>query len=85
MLVKLMFTFTVGVVTKMAKRKEIEYPPIVRDYPSVTRKAWLKARNSNSRKYSIRAMCLLCCGGSGQEVQLCTQPDCPLYKFRITG
>jgi len=68
----------------MAK-KEIEYPPIVADYPSTTKKKWTQAMNSNSRKAAIRCMCLLCLGGSPKEVSACTQPDCPLYKFRITG
>lgn len=70
----------------MPRRKvEIEYPPIVEHYPAATKKAWLKAQNSNSRKNAIRAMCLLCCGGSAKEVSLCSSPDCPLYKFRING
>ena len=69
----------------MAKRKEIEFPDIVKNYPSMTRKAWQKSQVTNSRKNAIRTMCLLCCGGSATEVAECTQPACPLYKFRITG
>ena len=69
----------------MAKRKEIVYPDIVDGYPEQTKKTWLKAQNSNSRKTAIRAMCLLCLGGSAKEVATCTQPACPLYKYRITG
>ncbi len=69
----------------MGKHKQIEYPPTIRDYPSTTRKKWLQAKNSNSRKAAIRAMCLLCLGGSTKEVKDCTAPDCPLFKYRITG
>ena len=67
------------------KKLEYDYPPIVAGYPSTTRKKWLQAKNSNSRKAAIRAMCLLCLGGSPKEVSLCTSPDCPLFKYRITG
>ena len=69
----------------MAKRTPIVYPPTVADYPASTKKKWLEAKNSNSRKSAIRAMCLLCLGGSPKEVAACTAPDCPLFKYRITG
>lgn len=32
---------------------------------------------------AIRAKCLDCCGGSANEVRLCTAPNCPLYHFRF--
>ncbi len=69
----------------MAKKKEYDWPPTIEGYPSNTRKKWLQAKNSMSRKHAIRAMCLLCLGGSASEVKECTSPDCPLFKFRITG
>ena len=69
----------------MAKKKEYDWPETIAHYPSTTRKKWLQAKNSNSRKSAIRAMCLLCCGGSPGEVSNCSAPDCPLHKYRITG
>ena len=67
------------------KKTPTEFPRIVESYPSNTRKKWLQAKNSNSRKAAIRAMCLMCLGGSAKEVANCTADYCPLYKFRITG
>ena len=69
----------------MAKKKEYEYPETIAGYPSTTRKKWLQAQNTNSRKNAIRAMCLLCLGGSPKEVAECSSPTCQLFKYRITG
>jgi hypothetical protein len=70
----------------MAKSKR-EYPPSVAGYNPTTKSAWWNAKveNPKSRKKAIRAMCLLCLGGSTKEVKDCTMEECPLYKFRITG
>lgn len=58
----------------------------IKGYNTTTQNAFIKAQESNSRKNSIRAMCLLCVGGSVKEVKECTAQDtCPLWKFRITG
>lgn len=32
---------------------------------------------------AIRAFCIDCCGGSPNEVKLCTAPNCVLYPFRF--
>ena len=32
---------------------------------------------------AIRAFCIDCCGGSANEVKLCTSPKCALYPFRL--
>lgn len=32
---------------------------------------------------AIRLFCLDCCGGSSNEVKLCTAPKCALYPFRF--
>lgn len=32
---------------------------------------------------TIRAFCIDCCGGSTNEVKLCTAPKCALYPFRL--
>ena len=70
----------------MAKKKR-EYPPTVEHYNPTTKNAWWTAKKESpkSRKKAIRAMCLLCLGGSTKEVKDCTQPECPLWAFRITG
>ena len=76
-----------GKVSRKPKvsKKDAVYPREIVGYNSTTKSAWLKSQNSTSRKHAIRAMCLLCVGGSGKEVIACTITSCPLYKFRITG
>lgn len=32
---------------------------------------------------AIREHCIECCGGSSNEVKLCTAVQCPLYAFRF--
>lgn len=32
---------------------------------------------------ATRAFCIECCGGSVNEVKLCTAPKCALYPFRF--
>lgn len=70
---------------KRKSKNEIVMPDIVKGYNTTTRSAWLKSQNGSSRKFAIRAMCLMCVGGSYKEVQSCTASYCPLHKFRITG
>lgn len=66
--------------------KGIEYPSTVKGYNSTTKSIWHKAMTTNSRKSAIRAMCLMCLGGSVKEVKDCTEGNkCPLWKFRLTG
>lgn len=72
---------------KRVKRKvgEDGVPDIVSHCGKSTTSIWRQAQASNSRKKAIRAMCLMCVGGSAKEVRLCSSTDCPLHKFRITG
>lgn len=71
--------------SKRTTKPKLVIPEIVAGYNSTTQNAWKKAKNSKSRKFAIRAMCLMCLGGSGSEVKNCTAEDCPLFQFRITG
>jgi len=68
-------------------RTKKEYPRMVEGYPTIAKNAWWNAKKDypTSRKKAIRAMCLLCVGGSVKEVKLCSAPECPLYAFRVTG
>lgn len=38
---------------------------------------------SRSPLTAIRKNCVICSGGSSEEVRLCPITDCPLYKFRF--
>lgn len=71
--------------TRKSRAPKMEYPRTVESYNATTKSAWAKAQSTNSRKNAIRAMCLMCLGGSVKEVKECTSKDCPLWKFRITG
>jgi len=42
-------------------------------------------RRTKSRKAAIRSFCLECVGYSENEVNLCTDNGCPLYKWRVHG
>ena len=42
-----------------------------------------KALAKNSRKASIRAMCVECMGGYIAEVTRCTAERCPLWRWRL--
>ena len=72
---------------KKSKRKptDDDIPSIVEHCGKATVSIWKQSQASNSRKKSIRAMCLMCVGGSAKEVRLCSAVECPLHKFRITG
>jgi len=37
-------------------------------------------KRKSSRKSAIRLQCLECCGYDPNEVKLCTDTECPLYK-----
>jgi len=48
--------------------------------------------DANEKKYrqriknpqtAIRAMCIICMGGSSYEVSLCGKSNCPLHPFRL--
>lgn len=62
-----------------------EIPQFVKNFNTITQAAWLKSQKSKSRKFAIRAMCLMCVGGSANDVKTCTDKNCPLYQFRIKG
>lgn len=32
---------------------------------------------------AVRNHCLKCCGGDAREVEMCTAPNCDLYKYRL--
>lgn len=32
---------------------------------------------------AVRNHCLKCCGGDAVEVEMCTAPNCDLYKYRL--
>jgi len=70
---------------KVTKKEKTPLPKVVAGYNTTTQNAWLKAKEGKSRKFAIRAFCLMCLGGSGTEVKACTAPECPLFQFRITG
>lgn len=42
-------------------------------------------RRKRSRKAAIRAFCLECVGWSENEVKLCTDGECALFKWRLKG
>ncbi len=65
--------------------KDSKYPPGIRGYNLTTKRIWERAMKTNSRKTAIRAMCLMCVGGSAKFVTECTCKTCPLWKHRITG
>ncbi len=79
---------TVEKVEKKTRGKKAtkELHPFVAGFNTTTKSAWNKSQGTNSRKFAIRAMCLMCVGGSVKEVKECSaEKTCPLWKFRITG
>lgn len=72
---------------KIAKvsKKDLIIPQNIQNLNASAKSAWIKSQTTNSRKNAIRAMCLMCVGGSVKEVRDCTMPTCPLFKYRITG
>jgi hypothetical protein len=43
----------------------------------------LYKRRKRSRKSAIRSQCLECVGYVAKEVELCTDPGCPLFSWRL--
>ncbi len=60
----------------IATLREYEIP---KKYQAVYR----RAMTGKSRKDSIRAHCLMCCGWQEVEVEKCTAMLCPLYPHRM--
>lgn len=56
--------------------REYEIPP---KYQAL----YKRAMTGKSRKDSVRAHCLMCCGWQENEVALCTATRCPLYRYRM--
>ena len=50
--------------------------------PDVSRRA-SEGSTVNSPVTAIRAFCLDCTCGSSKEVELCTAPKCPLWRYRF--
>lgn len=53
------------------------------DYPRSTRGIYDRAMGGRSRKSAIRAFCIMCMGFQPRYVSGCTDPACPLYKYRM--
>ncbi len=51
--------------------------------PGQFRDVYGRAMTGESRKAAIRAHCLMCVGWNAAEVDKCTAPDCPLFKYRL--
>lgn len=76
------------VVKKKEKKNKplvVVTPPMVDFMGETTKNMYEKSMSGNSRKYAIRAFCLMCMGGSAHEVRDCTCISCPLHKFRLKG
>jgi hypothetical protein len=48
-------------------------------------KLYNKAITGRNQAAAIKFFCLDCMGGDSQEVKDCTDFDCSLYLYRITG
>ncbi len=59
--------------------------PTLREYeiPKKYQAIYRRAMTGKSRKDSIRAHCLMCCGWQEVEVEKCTAMLCPLYLHRM--
>ena len=51
--------------------------------PTQYQDIYRRAMTGGSRKAAIRAHCLMCVGWVSAEVDKCTAPDCPLFKYRL--
>lgn len=56
---------------------------MIRQIPKKYQKLYNK--RLTSRKAAIRSFCLECVGYSEKEVKLCSDTECPLFKFRLKG
>ena len=50
--------------------------------PEAYTKIYNKAVSGKSRNAAIKAFCLECCAYEREEVHHCSDPHCPLYKYR---
>ena len=53
--------------------------------PKKYQKLYEKAISGRSRKAAIRSFCIECVGYFEKEVRACTDPECPLYLYRLYG
>ncbi|MCZ6655099.1 MAG: hypothetical protein O7D91_18985 [Planctomycetota bacterium] len=53
------------------------------EIPTKYQALYKRAMTGKSRKDSVRAHCLMCCGWQENEVALCTATRCPLYLHRM--
>jgi len=53
-----------------------------RDIPVRYVKMYARAMKGKSRKAAMRMQCIECMGYVESEVDLCTDPGCPLYPYR---
>ena len=53
-----------------------------RDIPKKYVKMYARAMRGKSRKAAMRMQCVECMGYVESEVELCTDPGCPLYPYR---
>ncbi len=55
------------------------------DIPEKFRKLYQRAMKGRSQSAAIRSFCLECVGYVQEEVHLCSDQDCPLFPYRISG
>ena len=53
-----------------------------RDVPPRYAKMYKRAMSGKSRKAATRMQCIECMGYVESEVELCTDPGCPLFPYR---
>ena len=58
---------------------------MIRDIPQRFEKLYRRAKTGRSQSAGIRSFCLECVGYETEEVKLCTDLDCPLFEYRLTG
>jgi len=73
----------IKVKPKLTARPKV-YDPL-EDVPSRFHDLVRRAHAGTSRKSSIRAFCLECCGWINDETAYCTSKHCFLYPFRKNG
>lgn len=66
---------------KEAELKEVKENLLISDWDCPNEKKY-RARVRNPQT-AIRAMCVICMGGSAVEVAHCTKINCVLYPFRM--
>ena len=52
------------------------------EMPSSCRKLYLRAMSGKSLRAAASAQCIECVGWQRDEVRECTDPACPLYRYR---